>query len=239
MGDAEIAAQVGRLGRDEIADGRAADAGLAERVEIDDLALGGADLGGGDGGDGAPQAVARDDEPEPRVGGCGGREGGEDPAARLLPGGVEAREDGAGGAEVRGRGGGEVGVGEEVADAFGAAEGEDGELPGGVGGQVAGHVGEEGVLEFVEGGGGVGFDERAVGGGLAVVGRAGQFLPAVAVVGVGGAVGRGGELLEELEVGEGGVVDGWLGSFSLVFPFLCCTWRRPARSTYLLARWGL
>ena len=163
MRDAEIIAQARGLVGDEIADIGAADARLAVSVQIRDLS-GLAHLGGGDGGDGATEGVSRDHEAESWVGRRGGCEGAQNPTAGFHPGGVEARVDGAGGAEVRGRGGGEIGVGEEVADGFGAAEGEDGEAAGGVGGEVARHVGEEGVLEFVEGGGGVGFDERAIGG---------------------------------------------------------------------------
>ena len=210
MRDAEIIAQAGGLIGDEIADIGATDARLPVSIQIRDLP-GLAHLGGSDGGDGATEGVSRDHELESWVGGRGGGECCENAPPGFDPGGVEARVNGAGGAEVRGRGGGEIGVGEEVADGFGAAEGEDGEAAGGVRGEVARHVGEEGVLEFVEGGGGVGFDERAVRGRLPVVGRAGQFGAAGAVVGVGGAVGRCGKLLEELEVGEGGVVDCWVG----------------------------
>ena len=206
MRDAEIIAQAGGLVGDEIADSGATDARLAVSIQIRDLP-GLAHLSGGDGGDGATEAVSRDHEPESWVRRRSGGEVREDAPGGFDPGGVEAHIDGADGAEVRGRGGGEIGVREEVADGFGAAEGEDGKAAGGVCGEVARHVGEEGVSEFVEGGGGVGFDERAVGGGLPVVGRAGQFGAAGAIVGVGGAVGRCGELLKELEVGEGSVVD--------------------------------
>lgn len=238
MRDAEITAQAGGLVGDEIADIGATDTGLPVSIQVRNLP-GLAHLGGGDGGDGATEGVSRDHEPETWVGRRGGCECRENATAGFHPGGVEARVDGAGGAEVRGRGGGEIGVGEEVADGFGAAEGEDGEAAGGVGGEVAGHVGEEGVLEFVEGGGGVGLDERAVRGRLAIIGRACQFLAAGAVVGVGGAVCRCGELLEELEVGEGGVVDCWFRGSALLFPNFVLVWRRPARSTYLLDGWDL
>jgi hypothetical protein len=61
--------------------------------------------------------------------------------------------------------GGECGedeVGDPVADAARATEGEDDEFVGGIGGDEAGYIGGEAVFEFGQGVGVGGFDERAV-----------------------------------------------------------------------------
>jgi hypothetical protein len=109
------------------------------------------------------------------------------------PRGPEAVACGARGAD----GGGERGedeVCDPVADAAGAAEGEDDEFVGSVGGDEAGYIRGDAVFKFGQGVGGGGFDERAVslGAGDLCVGR----------VVVGRAVGGGGVLAEELELGE-------------------------------------
>ena len=142
MRDAVIPALV--LIGDVVADLPTANARLAVRVQFD-IAPGIAELGGGDGGDGAAEGVARDDELSCRVGVGGRFHGGEDACAGFEPAAVEARADAAGGADVGGGDGGEFGVGDEIADGGGAAEGEDDEGAGGVRGDVAGYVCEEGA----------------------------------------------------------------------------------------------
>lgn len=100
-------------------------------------------------GDRAAETVAHDHDFRSRVRGGGGFEGGEDAGARFEPGGPEAEGDFAACAEVGGDGG-EFDVGDEVADGFGAAEGEDGEVVGFVDCDVACYVcGEGAVVEVM------------------------------------------------------------------------------------------
>lgn len=168
-----------------------------------------AEIGSGQIGNGASQTVAHDDGAVVRVVSGSLLEGGEDPGAGFLPGEPEAVPGPAARAEVcKGEAG--VEVGEPVLEGVGAAEGEDGEVTVGVQGDVARYVGPLGVLEFPDAGDGLlagGFEEGAVVG----VG-AGDWGADVGVVGVVGAVRCGCILGEELEFGEGVVVDGLWGS---------------------------
>lgn len=144
MRDAEVAALV----RDVLADLARADARLAEAVQLDRVPVV-AQLGGGEDGDGAAEAVADRDDLVGRVGVGGLLDGVEHAVAGLGPGGVEAAEGVAAVADV-GRGhDGEVEVGQVVADGAGAAEGDDDEVVGAVGGDEAGDVGDEGAVLVV------------------------------------------------------------------------------------------
>jgi len=90
VGDAELGP--GLLPRHEVRKGRVADAGGAEGVDVAGVA-GPAEVGGGEGGDGAAEGVARHDELVGRVGGAGGGDGGEERGGDFVVGGLEAGVD--------------------------------------------------------------------------------------------------------------------------------------------------
>lgn len=143
MRDPEVAAPV--LVRDEPAHHFHADPRCTVGVEV---CIGPLvpDIGGGDGGDGAPETVTRDDDSIAGVRGL--REGERVQHARLgfLPRDVESPVDAAGAADGGGVDGPEGEVGDPVPDRGGTAEGEDDELAGGVDGEIAGYVRDEGAF---------------------------------------------------------------------------------------------
>lgn len=140
MRDTKIAALI----RNVAANLAAPNARLAECVELDVIAVV-AELRGGEDGDGTAETMADGNNLVGRVGVSGGFDGGKDALSGLGPGGVEASEGMAAGADVGRVDEREAEVREVVADGAGAAEGDDDEVIGAVGGDEAGNVGDEGA----------------------------------------------------------------------------------------------